>query len=1397
METLLWVHSLVKQKKFLVLKDHVKLLPTTFDTINDFNLDKNKKYKLGLVYHQTKNQNIPFYQKSSEKIDISDNIQKKYKRFSKELITLVKNYNIQILDLLTCDTEPIDNIDDLEIRYSLDKTGNENGPSTNWVLESHGVNIKDEYFSNTDKFTEVLWNIDFLNTYFKKTDEDVIIPGTTDISDTRFTNYIIKESFQIDIHNKDYFPIELFSTTTTDTVTQTGTGKLALPSDLTQSQLQIYAEEDKIKTEQYQKSYHLIIDGGGINYLGDSSPTITINDVSDFPGLFSTKNYDSTSQANLEFDNHIFTNKGLGGKKLIIKNLNIDISGGSLQEGGGWIGAENFCHGGCYGQERRVEGIMDASQTYIGYTQKAREKAQQRGAGSDISKNDYDGTPFECRTDPTYNKVDITNVGQYPWTNSAIIEGCVLNDTGGEVVTPQNSGVIVGANAGTYGGIIHIIGNIIDFKNSSVDKIIGKFAESDVRFWGLRSYQIPIVKDIEGFYHINAYGTDPSLNDPSNDLQGNPSFKKAIMADYSANWMDDSSVLAPTLNDTDSGTSYDVYDPPPYGRYSSIWRNVEFPWFWPIKYVVAVSGDIHIQDNSLLPPGELPDGTIHGNDESLNMLTYPTKWWQIFTNLPSNNTKKYWVSHETLNNDNNSDGYVKKFNLNWQKYVDSSPIDISDNDRNLKIFVPGFDTPYKAPSEYLVREVIIRSNTLIRNKFTTPEFDFTEEDDDDINRQGFKNFGSYIVEPPYEIFFKNKHYSQLTPKSSENPFAAFQSNWVGNNVASDFDPTFIDYSTESISDNMFNKLTYNEKTRIIGDGYSLSVEDVSKNSQLIKFSFFNNIIKTLTSSTVNRDFYEPQCIHHWYNSVGYQDSDNYAVTGNDFFPPFDQGLRDSLFLPPQADTSDHVKSNVVAIGGYRPPWTRDGSRTSANDDGDSTTISPIILLPFNGRPLNNGVPLTKLKNNITQFPPGFTSGEKAIGQLPARNFDPLRNIDFSESGENIWSMGATNIFKKFINPSQTLILDPSFTRNSCSYIEPIDISFNSSKNIQDFIKIEYYCRCNNGIPGNKKNIYPIKFNKPNLEKYYEIIGDKNKFINYSLNHTNFENILNVFKKIGKEVNDLESNLNTDFLYLIENSIEKIPMGGLGRLNFSANSYVNNTLQRLIPDISGGVNGFDDLDMFKARVQYVGTNSENHFNEMVDGSTDNIFIDMKKHQDKILEKITDFSSNIQEFINWCTDNTTGIHIGDSGDSWSNIISNSQDDYLNMPWNEWDPDLEKPSGSFINSSREIDVSNVTTQQYKAIIYELTYLVNKEKYNDISGAAVVDVVDLSTDRKAYKASYFNFLGSSNGYGTAGHSFLDLPTQLLTNSTFQELKKTIITIFLMIKHKSKFYESSVDFRI
>jgi len=155
MEKLIWISNFVEQKNKLVVNDNITVLPSIFSSFDQIPLDASKTYQLALVYHQTLGHGIPFKSLSDISHNITPEEEKKYKYFSKDLIALIKKFNIKVIDLLTCDMPHIPEIEGITVRYSLDKTGNVKD-GTNWVLESHNVNVKDEYFSNTDEFTEVL-----------------------------------------------------------------------------------------------------------------------------------------------------------------------------------------------------------------------------------------------------------------------------------------------------------------------------------------------------------------------------------------------------------------------------------------------------------------------------------------------------------------------------------------------------------------------------------------------------------------------------------------------------------------------------------------------------------------------------------------------------------------------------------------------------------------------------------------------------------------------------------------------------------------------------------------------------------------------------------------------------------------------------------------------------------------------------------------------------------------------------------------------------------------------------------------------------------------------------------------------------------------------------------------
>ena len=90
---------------------------------------------------------------NKKELDKPSIVQSKYQSFSDNLINLMKNF--KTVDLLSCNLnnskfiEEVKKIEEdlnIDIRYSLDQTGNING---DWVLESDNVDIMNFYF--TDK----------------------------------------------------------------------------------------------------------------------------------------------------------------------------------------------------------------------------------------------------------------------------------------------------------------------------------------------------------------------------------------------------------------------------------------------------------------------------------------------------------------------------------------------------------------------------------------------------------------------------------------------------------------------------------------------------------------------------------------------------------------------------------------------------------------------------------------------------------------------------------------------------------------------------------------------------------------------------------------------------------------------------------------------------------------------------------------------------------------------------------------------------------------------------------------------------------------------------------------------------------------------------------------------
>ena len=214
MKTLLWIHPMVKQYNNLKLKEGVIEIPREVNSLQQiFDLVENEPYRLGLMYHQTSTKQIPFNARpkmtnprderkasldaseqktsldsseqktsldASSKLIVSEESRNKYPYFSSDLIRLIENSVVKELDLLTCDMVALEqSIDGCLIRYSLDKTGNANGDSTNWIMESNNENVKEVYFKDTTGFTEVL---NSHVAYFTQTDTTVTLANNIKVS---------------------------------------------------------------------------------------------------------------------------------------------------------------------------------------------------------------------------------------------------------------------------------------------------------------------------------------------------------------------------------------------------------------------------------------------------------------------------------------------------------------------------------------------------------------------------------------------------------------------------------------------------------------------------------------------------------------------------------------------------------------------------------------------------------------------------------------------------------------------------------------------------------------------------------------------------------------------------------------------------------------------------------------------------------------------------------------------------------------------------------------------------------------------------------------------------------------------------------------------------------------
>ena len=102
-----------------------------------------------------------------------------------------KSSTIKMIDLLTCNLNRDDEIAEIKeleathgvtIRYSVDLTGHSDSMG-NWLLESHGVEVKDMYFNEKiDEWKHVLHTV-----YFNEDNFLAVVATATDMNNTTFT----------------------------------------------------------------------------------------------------------------------------------------------------------------------------------------------------------------------------------------------------------------------------------------------------------------------------------------------------------------------------------------------------------------------------------------------------------------------------------------------------------------------------------------------------------------------------------------------------------------------------------------------------------------------------------------------------------------------------------------------------------------------------------------------------------------------------------------------------------------------------------------------------------------------------------------------------------------------------------------------------------------------------------------------------------------------------------------------------------------------------------------------------------------------------------------------------------------------------------------------------------
>ena len=144
--------KIIKERDFNSVDDLI-------NSIDDFSIYTH----LCFIYHYPGYCSLPFFTNTyiEHNIDSLLNINN-FNHLNKNIIKLIKNF--KTVDILSCnlndkhfieEIEKIENELNINIRYSLDQTGN--NPNGDWILESDNIDIKDIYFNeNINKWKGIL-----------------------------------------------------------------------------------------------------------------------------------------------------------------------------------------------------------------------------------------------------------------------------------------------------------------------------------------------------------------------------------------------------------------------------------------------------------------------------------------------------------------------------------------------------------------------------------------------------------------------------------------------------------------------------------------------------------------------------------------------------------------------------------------------------------------------------------------------------------------------------------------------------------------------------------------------------------------------------------------------------------------------------------------------------------------------------------------------------------------------------------------------------------------------------------------------------------------------------------------------------------------------------------------